>query len=134
VLNRTFGRVRVVWNRTLAARHARYVTERRGTSYAETDRALTVTKKDPDLAFLKEVSSVPLQQALDPHVGDRGQGSGRALVRDLPGRGPDPGPLPAAGQDAGVDVGLTDFAVLSTGEKIGHPKAPGPAPMPAEGS
>ena len=36
----------------------------RATSYAESDRALTAMKKDPDLAFLNEVSSVPLQQAL----------------------------------------------------------------------
>jgi putative transposase len=64
VLNRTFGCVRLVWNRTLAARHARYAAERKGTGYAETDRALTAMKKDPDLAFLNEVSSVPLQQAL----------------------------------------------------------------------
>jgi putative transposase len=64
VLARTFGCVRVVWNRTLAARHARWHVERHGTSYAESDAALTVMKKDPDLAFLNEVSSVPLQQAL----------------------------------------------------------------------
>jgi transposase len=64
VLNRTFGCVRVVWNRTLAARHARWHVQRKGTSYAESDRALTQMKKDPDLAFLNEVSSVPLQQAL----------------------------------------------------------------------
>jgi putative transposase len=64
MLGRTFGCVRVVWNRTLAARHQRYATERTGTSYAETDRELTAMKKDPDLAFLNEVSSVPLQQAL----------------------------------------------------------------------
>lgn len=64
VLNRTFGCVRVVWNRTLARRRARWHAERRGTSYAETDRALTAMKKDPGLAFLTEVSSVPLQQAL----------------------------------------------------------------------
>jgi putative transposase len=64
MLGRTFGCVRVVWNRTLAARHARYATERTGTSYAETDRALTAMKQEPDLAFLNEVSSVPLQQAL----------------------------------------------------------------------
>jgi putative transposase len=64
LLNRTFGCVRVVWNRTLAARQHRYVTEAKGTSYAQTDRALTAMKKDPGLAFLTEVSSVPLQQAL----------------------------------------------------------------------
>ena len=64
VLARTFGCVRVVWNRTLAARRARYAAEGTGTSYAATDRALTAMKKDPELAFLSEVSSVPLQQAL----------------------------------------------------------------------
>jgi putative transposase len=64
VLNRTFGCVRVVWNRTLAARNARWHSERKGTSYAETDRALTQMKRDPDLEFLNEVSAVPLQQAL----------------------------------------------------------------------
>jgi putative transposase len=64
VLARTFGCVRVVWNRTLAARHARYHAEGEGMSYAESDRALTAMKKDPGLAFLSEVSSVPLQQAL----------------------------------------------------------------------
>jgi putative transposase len=64
VLSRTFGCVRVVWNRTLAARHARWHAEGKGLSYAETDAALTAMKKDPGLAFLNEVSSVPLQQAL----------------------------------------------------------------------
>jgi putative transposase len=64
MLARTFGCVRVVWNRTLAARHERYAAEGKSTSYAKTDRALTAMKKDPELAFLNEVSSVPLQQAL----------------------------------------------------------------------
>ena len=64
VLARTFGCVRVVWNRTLAARRARWHLAGKGTSYAESDRALTAMKKDPDLAFLNEVSCVPLQQAL----------------------------------------------------------------------
>ena len=64
VLRRTFGCVRVVWNRTLATRRARYSAEGKGISYAETDRALTEMKRDPDLAFLTEVSSVPLQQTL----------------------------------------------------------------------
>jgi putative transposase len=63
-LNRTFGCVRVVWNRTLAARQARWHLQGKATSYAESNRALTAMKKDPDLAFLSEVSCVPLQQAL----------------------------------------------------------------------
>ncbi|HEY1004852.1 MAG TPA: RNA-guided endonuclease TnpB family protein [Streptosporangiaceae bacterium] len=64
VLSRTFGCVRVVWNRTLTTRHSRWHLEGKGMSYAESDRALTAMKKDPDLGFLSEVSSVPLQQAL----------------------------------------------------------------------
>jgi len=64
MLSRTFGCVRVVWNRTLAARHGRWHAEGKGTGYAETDRALTAMKRDPDLEFLNEVSAVPLQQAL----------------------------------------------------------------------
>lgn len=64
MLARTFGCVRVVWNRTLAARRVRWATERRGISYREADAALTAMKRLPELAFLNEVSSVPLQQAL----------------------------------------------------------------------
>jgi putative transposase len=64
MLNRTFGCVRVVWNRALAERQRRWQQDRQGTTYAETDAALTALKKDPELAWLNEVSSVPLQQAL----------------------------------------------------------------------
>jgi putative transposase len=64
MLARTFGCVRLVWNRTLAERHRRWQADGRGLSYAESDRALTAMKKDPGLTFLAEVSSVPLQQAL----------------------------------------------------------------------
>ncbi|MGI5224208.1 RNA-guided endonuclease InsQ/TnpB family protein [Actinoallomurus sp. CA-142502] len=64
VLNRTFGCARLVWNKVLAWRKARYRAEGLKTSYAETDRYLTELKRDPDLAFLSEVSCVPLQQTL----------------------------------------------------------------------
>ena len=50
VLVRTFGCMRVVWNRTLAERRARWQRERKGTSYAQADAALTVMKKDPGMA------------------------------------------------------------------------------------
>jgi putative transposase len=64
LLSRTFGCVRRVWNKTLEERQRAYRTEGRKTSYRETDAALTGWKKTEDLAFLSEVSSVPLQQTL----------------------------------------------------------------------
>lgn len=64
MLARTFGCVRVVWNKILAERHRAWHTDGKRTSYRETDAALTAWKKTEDLAFLNEVSSVPLQQTL----------------------------------------------------------------------
>ncbi len=63
-LSRTFGCVRLVYNRALEARTKVWSDERRRVSYGETSAMLTVWKRDPDLAFLAEVSSVPLQQGL----------------------------------------------------------------------
>src|SRR5579872_4010842 len=64
VLNRTFGCVRVAWNRTLAWRQARYRDAQASTSYAQASAYLTTLKATEGLGWLKEVSSVPLQQAL----------------------------------------------------------------------
>jgi putative transposase len=186
-LARMFGCVRVVWNRTLAARQARYTAEGKGTSYAETDRALTFMKKDPGLAFLNEVSSVPLQQALRhqhqafgaffarrarcPRFKSRRarqsahytrsaftlrQGVLRLAKMSAPlrfvwswpdmevtaldpamvivSREPDgrwyvtftvdaaAEPMPGTGHAAGVDLGVTDFAVTSDGQRIPNPR------------
>src|SRR6266566_3183070 len=64
VLNRTFGCVRVVWNRTLAWRHARYHDEQTRTDFTQANAYLTAMKASEDLEWLNEVSSVPLQQAI----------------------------------------------------------------------
>jgi putative transposase len=188
MLSRTFGCIRLVWNRTLAARYARWHNERAGTSYAQTDRALTEMKKDPNLAFLNEVSSVPLQQALRhqyqaffaffagraryprfksrrsrqsahytrsafsmrggelwlakthaplrlvwswPEVDLTGLDPATVIVsREPDGRwyvtftidAPGPQPLPATGHAVGVDLGVKDFAVTSSGERIANPR------------
>lgn len=188
LLARTFGCVRVVWNRTLAERQRRYTVEQQGTSYRETDAALTVWKKTDDLSFLAEVSSVPLQQALrHQHAAYAAFFAGRGRYPRFKSRhgrqsahytrsafrmkddglwlakasGPlrvawswpdvdmtaldpttvvvsrepdsrwyvtfavevaDPEPLPVTGRTVGVDLGLKDFAVLSTGERIAHPR------------
>ena len=188
MLNRTFGCVRVVWNRTLAARHARWQQERKSTSYAQTDAALTLLMKDPDLAFLREVSSVPLQQTLRhqhkaftaffakraryPRFKSRRGRQTAHYTRSaftMPGgeprlaktaaplrfvwswpdvdvtalnptmvilcREPDgrwyvtftvdadaPEPLEKTGRAVGIDLGVTDFAVTSDGDKIANPR------------
>ncbi len=63
-LSRTFGCVRLVYNRALEARATAWHREQRRVSYVELSALLTEWKQDPDLAFLSEVSSVPLQQGL----------------------------------------------------------------------
>ena len=188
MLARTFGCIRVVWNRTLAERRRLYQAEGTSLCYAASDAALTKMKKDPALAFLNHVSSVPLQQTLrHQHAAFQAFFAQRAryprfksrrgrqsatytqnafsmrdgmlrlakmttplrivwtwpdidvttlsptsvtVARDPAGRWfvtlhvdvPDPVPLPATGKGAGVDVGLTRFATLSTGETIPHPR------------
>lgn len=63
-LRRTFGCVRKVYNLALDARTTAWYQEQRRVSYVETSALLTQWKKDPNLAYLTEVSSVPLQQGL----------------------------------------------------------------------
>ncbi|QYC39964.1 putative transposase [Nonomuraea coxensis DSM 45129] len=63
-LVRTFGCVRLVYNKALEERTRAYAEEGRGVSCTESSAALTAWKKTPELAFLNEVSSVPLQQTL----------------------------------------------------------------------
>ncbi|GII05677.1 transposase [Planobispora takensis] len=63
-LARTFGCVRLVYNKALEERTRAYTLEGRRVSYVETSARLTKWKRSGDLDFLSEVSSVPLQQAL----------------------------------------------------------------------
>ena len=187
ILNRTLGCVRLVWNKALAERQRRYTVERASTSYKQTDAALTDWKRSDDLAFLNEVSSVPLQQTLrHQHTAFQNFFKGLArypkfksrngrqsahytrsafrmkpdglwiaktksplrvawswdtemtnldptmvvISREPDGRWfatlcvdlPDPEPDTPTGNSVGVDLGITDFATLSTGEKIANPR------------
>ena len=63
-LSRTFGCVRLVYNKALEERTRAWYGEQRRISYVQSSAALTEWKKTEELAFLTEVSSVPLQQAL----------------------------------------------------------------------
>ncbi|MER5907781.1 RNA-guided endonuclease TnpB family protein [Streptomyces mirabilis] len=62
-LSRTFGCVRKVYNMALAARTEAWARQER-VNYNATSAMLTAWKKTEDLAYLNDVSSVPLQQAL----------------------------------------------------------------------
>ncbi|MHA6763845.1 RNA-guided endonuclease InsQ/TnpB family protein [Streptacidiphilus sp. PAMC 29251] len=63
-LARTFGCVRLVYNRALQARSEGWTQRQERISYNATSAMLTAWKKTQELAFLTEVSSVPLQQCL----------------------------------------------------------------------
>ena len=63
-LLRTFGCVRKVWNLALDARTEAWYQRQERVSYVQSSAMLTIWKRSDDLAYLNEVSSVPLQQAL----------------------------------------------------------------------
>lgn len=63
-LSRTFGCVRKVWNLALEARSTAWYQRQERVSYVQSSAMLTEWKRSDDLAYLNEVSSVPLQQAL----------------------------------------------------------------------
>lgn len=188
ILSRTFGCVRLVWNRTLAWRKDRWQAKRASTSFPAANTFLTGLKRDPEFAFLSEVSCVPLQQSVRsqqraytnffakraqyPRFKSRtGRQSAEytrsgfrwrdgklhlakmdaplAIVWSWPGidpstvdvstvtasRDPDgrwyvslfadlPAPqlLPPADSTVGVDLGITEFAVLSNSERVANPR------------
>ncbi|MEU6534237.1 RNA-guided endonuclease TnpB family protein, partial [Streptomyces sp. NPDC046928] len=63
-LARTFGCVRLVYNKALEERTRAFTLEGRRVSYVESSAMLTAWKRSGEFDFLSEVSSVPLQQAL----------------------------------------------------------------------
>jgi putative transposase len=64
ILARTFGCVRFVYNHFLQVRKQTHFQEQEFLRYHQTSALLTELKRLPDYAFLREVSCVPLQQAL----------------------------------------------------------------------
>lgn len=63
-LAQTFGCVRVVYNKMLFARQESFYKHQEKISYHDTSFLLTVLKGHTEYTWLKEVSSVPLQQSL----------------------------------------------------------------------
>ena len=64
LLRRTMGCARLVYNRALAERTQGWYERQEKIDYIKTSAMLTQWKKQEDLQFLNEVSSVPLQQGL----------------------------------------------------------------------
>jgi putative transposase len=64
LLRRTMGCVRLVYNKALDARTSGWYERQERIGFVETSSMLTNWKKQEDLDFLNEVSSVPLQQGL----------------------------------------------------------------------
>lgn len=64
LLAQTFGCVRFVYNQVLRWRTDAFQERQEKIGYSGANARLTALKKDPGLAFLSEVSCVPLQQCL----------------------------------------------------------------------
>ena len=64
LLRRTLGCARLVYNRALALRTEAWYERKERIDYVKTSACLTQWKKQDDLSFLNDVSSVPLQQGL----------------------------------------------------------------------
>lgn len=63
-LAQTFGSCRFVYNWALRLRTDAYYQHQQKMSYKETSNQLTQLKKSPEFCWLKDVTAVPLQQAL----------------------------------------------------------------------
>lgn len=64
ILAKTFGCARFAYNYMLRLRTDAWFKEKKRVGYHETSALLTELKKTPEYAWLNEVSSVPVQQAL----------------------------------------------------------------------
>ncbi|MBW4046377.1 MAG: IS200/IS605 family element transposase accessory protein TnpB [Proteobacteria bacterium] len=188
ILARTFGCARFAYNHMLRLRSNAWMQRQERVGYHETSAALTALKKTPEHAWLNEVSSVPVQQAVR-HLNtaflnffakrarypsfkrkdgpqsaeyttsafrwDAGRRELRlakmdapldmrwsrtlpkaarittvTISRDAAGRyfasllcDDVVTPKPQASGQVGIDLGLTHFAILSSGEKVASPKA-----------
>jgi putative transposase len=184
ILAKTFGCARFAYNHMLRLRTDAWFKEQKRVGYHETSALLTKLKKTPEYAWLNEVSSVPVQQALRhlqtafnnffakraayptfkrkdgpqsaEYTTSAFKWDGRALKlakmdtplairwsrtipkaakvttvtvsKDAAGRyfvsllcDDTVSPKPEVTGKVGIDLGLTHFAILSTGEKVAAP-------------
>ena len=103
------------------SRHGRQSATFTRSAFAIRSGVLRLAKMSEPLRFVWTWPTVDVTTVDPTSVTVTRDPAGRWFVTfhvDLPG----PAPLPATGQSVGIDVGLTDIAVLSTGEKIPHPR------------
>ncbi|WP_063127463.1 RNA-guided endonuclease InsQ/TnpB family protein [Nocardia fusca] len=119
LLARAFGCARVVYNDALRARRDAYVSGEKISDTEVQRRVVTEAKKTPKRAWLGDIASVALVQACQD----------ARLIKDAAGRyfasfvvQVTEQPLPETGSEVGIDLGLTTFAVLSTGKTIASPR------------
>ena len=144
LLRRTIGCTRFVYNKALALRTDAYYSHHERIGYYETSKALTGWKQEEGLQFLKDVSSVPLQQSLRclqtaftnffegrskyPNFKKKSQG-GSALFADTAFSIKGGEVFIAKCKEAlvlkqvGLDMGITTLLTVSDGCKITNPKS-----------
>lgn len=95
-LRRTLGCCRKVYNMALEARSEAWTVRHESVSYEDTSRMLTDWKKTKEYAYLREVSSVPLQQSLRHLQARTGTSSSRreTIHGSNPRRTAEPPPMP----------------------------------------
>lgn len=140
LLRRTLGCVRLVYNKVLDERTQAWYERQERVGDSETSTMLTQWKKEEELDFLNDVSSVPLQQGLR-HLQT-------AFTNFFAGRTSYPNfkkkrngrwyisigtfPLDSMSQrfnlmlvsenSVGIDLGTTSLMATSNGDKIANPK------------
>src|SRR6266702_3048802 len=135
ILAHTFGCCRYVYNWALRERTDAYYTHGERLYYEGTAQRLTLFKKQDETAWLNDVASVPLQQALrhldrafrnffEGHAHyptfKKKHGANRYFVSILVEE--DIKPLPVVTKEIGLDLGLKSMVITSDGHTYGNPK------------
>ncbi|MEV7806351.1 RNA-guided endonuclease TnpB family protein [Microbispora sp. NPDC088329] len=104
------------------SRHGRQCATYTRSAFRWRDRRLHLAKMDGPIAFVWSWPEVD-PATIDPTTVTVSRDSdGRWYASLAVEADADPEPLPSTGSQAGIDLGVTDFVVLSTGEKIPNPR------------
>ena len=124
LFEKTFGCSRFIWNQMLADRKAHY--EKTGESL----KSNTPAQYKKEFPWLKEVDSLALANVqLKVHRQPKGVIKSATVSKTATGKyyisilcEEEILPLPKTNSHLGIDLGLENFAILSTGEKVKNPR------------